>query len=128
MTRPLLLLGMLALAGLGAGARAQSVVLAPSMTGLLGHLVESQSEKDIGRVIDVLVDDAGAPQAAVIDVGGFLGVGTRRIAVAWSALKFAAGPDAALAIALDISSDRIKAAPDYVQGKPVQAITPGATQ
>ena len=52
------------------------------------------------------------PQAAVIDFGGFMGVGSRKIAVEWSALHFAPG-DAKHPITLDLTQDQIKAAPEY---------------
>src|SRR5271166_6932849 len=38
----------------------------------------------VGRVIDVLVDQTGRPRAAVLDVGGFLGMGARDVAVDWA--------------------------------------------
>jgi hypothetical protein len=79
---------------------------------ILGHKVADAEGKDIGRLVDVLVSDQGQPQAAVIDFGGFLGVGTRKIAVQWSALHFAPA-DAKHPITLDLTQDQIKAAPEY---------------
>ncbi len=58
---------------------------------ILGHKVADPEGKDIGRLVDVLVGQDGQPQAAVIDFGGFMGVGSRKIAVQWSALHFAPG-------------------------------------
>jgi hypothetical protein len=42
----------------------------------------------MGRIVDVVVDRTGQVRAAVIDLGGFLGVGSRKIAVDWNALSF----------------------------------------
>ncbi len=56
---------------------------------ILGHTVTDPDGKNIGRLVDVLVGAEGEPQAAVIDFGGFMGVGSRKIAVQWSALHFA---------------------------------------
>src|SRR5260221_7166387 len=42
----------------------------------------------MGMVVDVLVDSDGRPRAAIIDFGGFLGVGSRKIAVDWRLLQF----------------------------------------
>ena len=42
----------------------------------------------MGRIVDILVDRAGALRAAVIDFGGFFGVGSRKIAVEWHSLHF----------------------------------------
>jgi hypothetical protein len=79
---------------------------------ILGQKVADPDGKDIGRLVDVLVGDQGLPQAAVIDFGGFMGVGNRKIAVEWSALHFAPS-DAKHPITLDLTQDQIKAAPEY---------------
>ena len=69
---------------------------------ILGQKVADPDGKDIGRLVDVLVGDQGLPQAAVIDFGGFMGVGNRKIAVEWSALHFAPS-DAKHPITLDLT-------------------------
>src|SRR5437016_3193700 len=51
---------------------------------ILGRDVMSATGESMGRIVDVLFDHSGKPCAAVIDFGGFLGVGTRKIAVDWS--------------------------------------------
>ena len=79
---------------------------------VLGQPVADHEGKDMGRLIDVLVSDQGLPQAAVIDFGGFLGVGSRKVAVQWSALHFAPA-DSKYPITVDLSPDQIKAAPEY---------------
>ena len=91
---------------------------------ILGHKVADPSGKDIGRLVDVLVDWDGAPQAAVIDFGGFMGVGSRKIAVQWSTLHFAPG-DTEPQITLDLTPDQIKAAPEYKDvTKPAPVVAP----
>jgi PRC-barrel domain len=79
---------------------------------VLGHSVEGPDGKDIGRLVDVLVGQEGLPQAAVIDFGGFMGVGSRKIAVRWSALHFAPG-DPKHPITVELTPDQIKGAPEY---------------
>ena len=44
-------------------------------------MVLDNDGKEIGRIVDVVVDPAGQPRAIVVDVGGFMGVGSRRVAV-----------------------------------------------
>src|ERR1700719_4575016 len=56
--------------------------------GILGKEVRSAADENMGRVIDVIVDRTGQVRAAIIDFGGFLGVGSRKIAVEWSAMHF----------------------------------------
>jgi hypothetical protein len=79
---------------------------------ILGLEVVSAKGEDMGRIVDVLFDEKGEPHAAVIDFGGFLGVGTRKIAVSWSALRFDLGEKKNV-IALDLDREQLKAAPEY---------------
>src|SRR5476649_2568781 len=58
------------------------------LEGILGKEVRSATGEDMGRIVDVVVDRSGQVRAAVIDFGGFLGVGSRKIAVDWGALSF----------------------------------------
>ena len=77
---------------------------------ILGKEVLSAKGEDMGRIGDVLFDEKGEPRAAVIDFGGFLGVGTRKIAVSWSALRFGEKKNR---VALDLDREQLKAAPEY---------------
>jgi hypothetical protein len=94
---------------------------------ILGQRVTDPDEKEIGRLVDVLVDANGQPQAAVIDFGGFMGVGNRKVAVQWSVLHF--NPrDPKHKIALDMTPDQIKAAPEFRNpNKAASVVTPAPT-
>jgi hypothetical protein len=87
--------------------------------GILGREVLSSANENMGRIIDVLVDRGGQVRAAIIDFGGFLGVGSRKIAVDWSALDFPAPGKPDGRIALELTRDQVKEAPAYEDGKPV---------
>jgi sporulation protein YlmC with PRC-barrel domain len=87
--------------------------------GILGKEVRSAAGEDMGRIVDVVVDRSGQARAAVIDFGGFLGVGSRKIAVDWNALSFPAPADKAGRVTLEFTRDQVKAAPEYQDGKPV---------
>lgn len=86
--------------------------------GVLGREVRSAADENMGRIIDVIVDRAGTVRAAVIDFGGFLGVGSRKIAVDWNALRFAA-VDGHDRITAEFTRDQVKATPEYQDGKPI---------
>jgi hypothetical protein len=91
---------------------------APATTvAILGEPVVGPDGKAVGRLIDVMVDASGAPQAAAIDFGGFIGIGSRKIVVPWSALHFA--PQASKSpITLEMTPAQIKVAPDYKPANP----------
>ncbi len=86
---------------------------------ILGRDVRSATDENMGRIVDVLVDRRGQVRAAIIDFGGFLGVGSRKIAVDWNALHFPAPGKPGGRITLELNRDQVNAAPAYQEGKPV---------
>jgi len=86
---------------------------------VLGKEVRSSADENMGRIVDVIVERSGRVRAAVIDFGGFLGVGSRKIAVDWSALHFPPPGQPNAKISLDLTRDQVKAAPEYQEGKPI---------
>lgn len=98
------------------------------LTGLLGHTVVNAEGNGLGRIIDLLVDRQGQVRGVVMDVGGFLGVGSRKVAVAWSVLRFASG-DKGPVISIAIPLERIRSWAEYIPGSPVAILgTPGPGQ
>jgi hypothetical protein len=92
--------------------------------GILGREVRSSAaDENMGRIVDVLVDRSGLVRAAIIDFGGFLGVGSRKIAVDWSALHFPAPAKPEPPIKLELNRDQVNAAPAYEDGKPVVVLS-----
>jgi len=87
--------------------------------GILGREVVSAADENMGRIVDVVVEHSGQVRAAIIDFGGFLGVGSRKIAVDWSALHFPPPGQADAKVTLELTRDQVKAAPEYAEGKPV---------
>jgi sporulation protein YlmC with PRC-barrel domain len=87
--------------------------------GILGRQVLSSAGQDMGRVIDIVVDRNGQVRAAVIDFGGFLGVGNRKVAIDWNALHFAPTGSKYDRITLDLTREQVSAAPEYKDGRPL---------
>ena len=90
--------------------------------GILGRAVKDATGANMGHIVDVVVDPSGQLLAAVIDFGGFLGVGSRKIAVEWSALKFGRAVKDGGDVHLELTRDQLKAAPEYKDGKPLVVI------
>jgi hypothetical protein len=88
---------------------------------ILGKSVRSSADEDMGRIVDIIVSRDGQVHAAVIDFGGFLGIGTRKIAVDWRALNFApAGKPGS--ITLELTRNQVRLAPEYKRGEPVVVV------
>jgi len=95
-------------------------VIAPREAhGVLGRDVRSPADEDMGRIVDVIVDRTGTVRAAVIDFGGFLGVGSRKIVVDWNALHFGRVADKKDNITLELNKAQVAAAPEYKEDTPI---------
>ena len=95
-------------------------VIAPREAhGVLGRDVRSPTDENMGRIVDVIVDRTGTVRAAVIDFGGFLGVGSRKIVVDWSALHFGHVADKKDSITLELTKAQVAAAPEYKEDTPI---------
>lgn len=103
---------------------------------LVGASVYGPDNKSIGSIDDLIVDREGGIKAAVIGVGGFLGVGQKDIAVPFSALNIQrkANSSSIDRITVTYSKQQLSQAPtfSYYQVQPsgtatTGANTPGAT-
>ena len=94
---------------------------------VLGRDVKGPSGQVVAQVVNVLVDGSGRPLAAVLDYGGFMGVGKRRVAVAWRALSFVpGGTPGGSGITLGLTRDQLKGFPDHKDGEPIVVAAPPA--
>jgi hypothetical protein len=86
------------------------------LVSILGREVVNR-EGDSGRVIDVLVDQEGRLGAVVVEFGGFMGIGSRKVAVDWGALRFVTEGNRTSVI-VDVSRDQIREAAEYKPNEP----------
>jgi len=96
-----------------------TIIGAADAHGVLGREVRSAADENMGRIVDVIVDRAGLVRAAVIDFGGFLGVGSRKIVVDWNALRFWRIGNKSDSISLELTRDQVTAAPEYKEDTPI---------
>ena len=96
-----------------------TVLGSQEVQSILGREVRSTANEDMGRIVDVIVDGEGRVRAAIVDFGGFLGVGSRKIAVDWKALHFVPTASKRYGIALELSRDQLKTAPEFKEGRPI---------
>ena len=83
----------------------QSTAGSTSFTGdwraskVVGLNVYNEKNENVGSINDLLMDKSGSIKAAVISVGGFLGMGARLVAVPFDKIKFSAEPIAYTGVA-----------------------------
>jgi hypothetical protein len=81
------------------------------LSSVLGAEVRSYG-KTVGRIVDLLARPDGAVEAAVVEYGGFLGIGSRKVAVGWSRLRFEREGKRVFAIT-DLAPDELASSSDY---------------
>jgi sporulation protein YlmC with PRC-barrel domain len=96
LSRPLLILLPLALAGTGIALAQEPVVLAKvdvrlvalgyRVSGLLGERVITPEGETVGRIDDFIIGDDKV-LITIISIGGFLGIGDRKVAIPYSSLN-----------------------------------------
>ena len=88
---------------------------------LIGLTIQNGANETIGEIADIVLDESSTIKAWVVGVGGFLGIGTKYVAVDPSALKLTRVDDKTLKATIDTNKDQLRAAPEYVylgQAKP----------
>jgi hypothetical protein len=77
---------------------------------LIGLTLRNGANESIGSIDDVLVDADGRVRQVIVGVGGFLGMGERKVAIAWDQLRFDRARDAAI---VSFTKDQVRAMPEY---------------
>jgi len=75
------------------------------------NVYDPQQQK-IGEIEDLLVDQSGQVEAAMVGVGGFLGAGEKDVAVSFNAIKPTKKNDKAY-LTLNTTKDALKNAPGF---------------
>jgi sporulation protein YlmC with PRC-barrel domain len=83
-----------------------------STSAIVGTRVRNAANDTVGKVEDLYVDKSGAIKTVVVSVGGFLGVGSKDVAVKWSDIKFGRDGDS-IVLNTSWTKDTLKAMPDY---------------
>ena len=80
----------------------------------IGQSVYNSSDESIGEINDLIFTKDGSVEAAVIGVGGFLGIGEKNVAVKLDTITAAAVPNSDdLKLTTQETADSLKAAPEF---------------
>ncbi len=91
---------------------------------VFGEHVRDLNGDDAGRLWDILVDDEAKPRAVVIDYGGTLGIGKRKVAVAWNTLQFVPS-DTDAPVHLTLTKRQLGLLPDFKYGAATTVVGTG---
>jgi sporulation protein YlmC with PRC-barrel domain len=95
---------------------------------VIGATVYGPDNASIGEVNDVLIGNDGKIRAAVIGVGGFLGVGEKSVAIPFESLNITRKPDSSTIQKINVTytKDQLKGAPSFAYYEPASAATTGS--
>ena len=80
---------------------------------LVGLSIQNNGSETIGDIDDIVLTDAGAVKAYVVSVGGFLGMGTKYVAIDPKAVMLARQDEKTWKATMNATKDQLKAAPEY---------------
>jgi hypothetical protein len=87
-----------------------------SASALIGTKVRNANKESIGKIDDIYITKDAAIKVVVISVGGFLGVGSKDVAVKWSDLTFGQ-EDTSVMVTTSLTKDALLALPDYTKAE-----------
>jgi sporulation protein YlmC with PRC-barrel domain len=90
-----------------------------SAENLIGTTVYGSDDSSIGEISDVVFDRSGTIQAVVVDVGGFLGMGEKPVAVGFDSLNVRTDENGTLVAMVNQTQDQLDQAPAYEEPAPV---------
>jgi hypothetical protein len=92
-------------------------------TKLIGAAVTAPSNEKIGSVNDLLLDPSGNVVAAVIGVGGFLGIGEKDVAISFKSLTVTRADNGAIKVSTQVSKNELQQAAAFKAYEPARANT-----
>ncbi|MEJ6398087.1 PRC-barrel domain-containing protein [Yoonia sp. 208BN28-4] len=92
----------------------ETVEMADLTTEMLtGAVVYGSGDENVGEISELLLTDDGKMDRAVIDVGGFLGMGERPIAVTMDELQITRDDDGDVRVYIDSTMEALEEQPVY---------------
>ncbi|WP_168990439.1 PRC-barrel domain-containing protein [Aureimonas flava] len=80
---------------------------------LIGTSVYGPDNQTIGSIGDIALTPEGQVDAVIVDVGGFLGIGAKPVAVAMDNLQFMRDSGGSLTLTTQFTQDQLRNAPEY---------------
>jgi sporulation protein YlmC with PRC-barrel domain len=84
-----------------------------SADDLMGTTVYGANEEDVGEIGDVILSSDGKVEAIIVDVGGFLGIGEKEVAISMENLVFMADEDGELYLYTEFTEEQLEGQPEY---------------
>ena len=80
---------------------------------LIGSDIVGMEDETIGSVSDLVLDHEGKFEAMIVDVGGFLGIGTKSVAVAYDEMNIRQDEQGNLVVYTQLTRERLEQAAEF---------------
>lgn len=87
--------------------------VAKDMEKFIGKDVYGANGKDVGNLENLLIDPNGQVRAAIVEFGGFLGIGQHKVAVPWDKLSVQGDR-----VTINMTEEQVKAMPRWNKDRP----------
>lgn len=87
-----------------------------SADDFVGTTVYGANDENIGEIGDIILSDDGQVEAVIIDVGGFLGIGEKEVAVSMDNLAFLSDADGEYYLYTTFTQEQLEAQAAYDEG------------
>ena len=95
-----------------------------NVSKIIGANIKNSAGETIGSVNEILMDDSGKAQSAVVGVGGFLGIGEHTVAIAFSDLKMMRDANGAITVSAPVTKETLRSMPEWKDPNKPQANAP----
>ena len=79
----------------------------------IGQAVYNKANERLGDIEELLLDHDGKVMAAVVGVGGFLGLGETKVAIAYQSFQMMPDKDGKSRLVVDVNKEVLKNAPAF---------------
>ena len=80
---------------------------------LIGLNIKNPADETIGEIYDVVLTDTNSVKAYLVSVGGFLGIGTRYVAIDPKSVSLKRQDERNWIATMNVNKDQLRAAPEY---------------
>lgn len=84
-----------------------------SADDFIGTTVYGANDENVGSVGDIILSQDGDVEAVIVDVGGFLGMGAKEVAIGMDNLEFMSDADGNMYLYTQFTEEQLEAQPEY---------------
>ncbi|GGC59402.1 PRC-barrel domain-containing protein [Marinobacter halophilus] len=103
--------------GAQAGTQNRDNMASPPANGiaasdLIGAELKTTGDQSVGEISDLIIGQDGKVAAVVVNVGQYLGMGEKHVAIDWNAVKMSGNPDDR-ELRVEMTGEELQSAPSY---------------